>query len=139
MMGDALAASGVIKLISESAFGAVTHWPWPVAAAAIVIGYLYVHYGFASMTAQVTALYPTFLAAGLAAGAPPMFVALALAFFSNLDAGLTHYGTGSAPVFFGAGYVSQAAWWRFGFIISLVNVIVWLGIGPLWWRLLGLW
>jgi len=139
MMGDALAESGVIKLISESAFGAVTHWPWPVAAAAIVIGYLYVHYGFASMTAQVTALYPTFLAAGLAAGAPPMFVALALAFFSNLDAGLTHYGTGSAPVFFGAGYVSQAAWWRFGLIISLVNVIVWLGIGPLWWRLLGLW
>jgi DASS family divalent anion:Na+ symporter len=25
-----------------------------------------------------------------------------------------------------------------GFIISLVNLVVWLGIGPLWWKLIGL-
>jgi hypothetical protein len=60
------------------------------------------------LTGHVTALYPAFLAATLAAGAPPMMAALALAYFSNLNAAMTHYGTGSAPVFFGAGYVRQA-------------------------------
>ena len=99
--------------------------------------YLYVHYAFASMTAHVMALYPGFLAAAVASGAPPMQAALALAVFSNLDAGLTHYGTGSAPIFFGARYVSQAAWWKLGFQISLMNVVIWLGVGSLWWKFIS--
>jgi DASS family divalent anion:Na+ symporter len=91
------------------------------------------------MTGHVTALYPAFLAATLAAGVPPVMAALVLAYFSNLNAAMTHYGTGSAPVFFGAGYVRQAEWWRLGFLISLVNLVIWLGIGPLWWKLVGIW
>jgi DASS family divalent anion:Na+ symporter len=139
MMADALLDSGVIKIVSGAVFSRMTGWPWPLAAAVLACIYLYVHYGFASMTAHVTALYPGFLAAGLVAGAPPLLMALLLAFFSNLDAAMTHYGTGSAPVYFGAGYVSQTTWWRLGFLISLVNLIIWLGVGSLWWKLLGMW
>ena len=91
------------------------------------------------MTAHITALYPGFLAAALAAGAPPLLAALALAYFSNLNAGITHYGTGSAPVFFGSGYVSQADWWKIGFLISILNLAIWLGVGMWWWKLLGIW
>ena len=82
--------------------------------AALVAAYIYVHYAFASMTAHTTVLYPGFLAALLAAHVPPLLAAFQLAFFSNLDAGITHYGTGSAPVYFGAGYVPQTTWWRLG-------------------------
>jgi DASS family divalent anion:Na+ symporter len=91
------------------------------------------------MTAHATALYPSFLAAALAAGAPPLIAALALAYFSNLNAGITHYGTGSAPVYFGAGYVKQGTWWKLGFFISLMNLVFWVGIGMLWWKLIGYW
>jgi DASS family divalent anion:Na+ symporter len=139
MMADALLDSGVIKIVSSAVFAHLTGWPWPVAAAVLACTYLYVHYGFASMTAHVTALYPGFLAAGLVAGAPPLLMALLLAYFSNLDASMTHYGTGSAPVYFGAGYVSQTTWWRLGFLISLVNLFIWLGVGSLWWKLLRIW
>jgi len=139
MMADNLNESGVIRILSNSVFGRMQGWPSMAALFALVATYLYVHYGFASMTAQVTALYPAFLTAALAAGAPPLTSALLLAFFSNLNAGLTHYGTGSAPVFFNAGYVGQAAWWKLGFVISLVNVVIWFGLGSLWWRVLGLW
>ena len=66
-------------------------------------------------------------------------IALLLAYFSNLDAGITHYGTGSAPVYFGAGYVPQITWWRLGLLISFLNLVIWLGLGPLWWKLIGLW
>ena len=139
MMADQLGQLGVIKIISGTVFSHMQGWPWMLALAVLVIAYVYVHYGFASMTAHTTALYPGFLATALAAGAPPMLAALPLAYFSNLTAGITHYGTGSAPVYFGAGYVSQATWWKFGFLISVVNLVVWLGIGPLWWKLVGLW
>jgi DASS family divalent anion:Na+ symporter len=139
MMSDAMNENGTIKLLSSGLFAAMQGWAWPMAMAALVTAYCYVHYGFGSMTGHVTALYPAFLAATLAAGVPPMMAALALAYFSNLNAAMTHYGTGSAPVFFGAGYVRQAEWWRLGFLISLVNLVIWLGIGPVWWKLVGIW
>jgi DASS family divalent anion:Na+ symporter len=139
MMSDVLNENGAIKVLSADLFAGMQGWAWPLAMAALVTAYCYVHYAFASMTGHVTALYPAFLAATLAAGVPPMMGALALAYFSNLNAAMTHYGTGSAPVFFGAGYVRQAEWWRLGLIISLVNLAIWLGVGPFWWKVVGIW
>ena len=139
MMADALTETGVIKFISSHVFALLQGWSWPVALVALVIAYLYAHYSFASMTAQITALYPGFYAAALTAGAPPLLAALPLAYFSNLNAGITHYGTGSAPIYFGSGYVRQGEWWKVGFLISLMNLAVWLGIGMCWWKLLGIW
>ena len=64
---------------------------------------------------------------------------LALAYASNLDASLTHYGTTTAPIYFGAQYVSQREWWRLGLLTSGVTILVWGTLGPLWWKLLGWW
>jgi DASS family divalent anion:Na+ symporter len=139
MMSDALNETGVIKILSGKLFGLMVGWPWMLVLAALAVSYLYLHYGFASLTAQVTALYPGFLAAALAAGVPPLLAALPLGYLSSLNASLTHYGTGSAPVFFSAGYVRQSEWWRLGFLISLVDLILWLGVGGCWWKLIGYW
>ena len=139
MMADTMNENGAIKVLSGGLFGVVHGWPWLVVSIVLVTAYCYVHYAFASMTAQVTALYPGFLAAALAGGVPPMMAALPLAYFSSLNAAMTHYGTGSAPVFFGAGYVRQGEWWRLGFLISVVNLVIWLGIGQVWWKLVGMW
>lgn len=139
MMADQLNELGAIKVLSGKLFGMMQGWPWMLVLAALVASYCYIHYGFASMTAHITALYPGFFGAALASGAPPLLSALALAYFSNLNAAMTHYGTGSAPVYFNAGYVRQGDWWLYGFLISLVNLAIWLGIGPLWWKLIGIW
>ncbi len=139
VMAEALNEQGVITVLLTPVFGHMHSWPWAVSLAALAALYLYAHYGFASMTAHVTALYPGFLGAALATGAPPMLAVLPLAFLSNLNAGITHYGTGSAPVYFSPGFVSQNTWWTLGFVISLVNLAVWLGVGLVWWQLIGLW
>jgi len=139
MMSDALNEGGTIKILSASLFGTLHGLPWLALLVILSLTYLYIHYAFASMTAHATALYPGFLAALLAGGVPPMLASLVLAYFSNLDAGITHYGTGSAPVFFGPGYLTQREWWRVGFIVSVVNVTIWLVGGLAWWKLIGLW
>lgn len=139
MMADNLRQAGVVTILSNGVFRYVHGWSWIVALIVLVALYLYIHYGFASMTAQVTALYSPFLIAALACGANPIISALALAYFSNVNAAMTHYGTGSAPVYFGTGYVSLSTWWRIGFLLSLVNLAIWLGVGLLWWKLLGWW
>ena len=72
-------------------------------------------------------------------GAPPLLAALTFGFFSSLNAATTHYGTGPAPIVFGAGYLTQTEWWRIGFLISLVHLAIWLPLGFLWWKAIGLW
>jgi DASS family divalent anion:Na+ symporter len=139
MMADELNAGGAVKVASEALFGRLAGLSWLAGLLVLILVYLYIHYAFASMTAQVTALYPAFLTAALALGAPPLVAALPLGYFSNLNAGLTPYGTGSAPVFYGAGYVGEGEWWRIGFLVSLVNLVVWLGVGGVWWKVIGIW
>ena len=84
-------------------------------------------------------MYAAFLAVAVAVGTPPLLAALSLAGLSNLMIPLTHYGGGAAPILYGADFVSQGKWWQLGFIITTVNVIIWLGIGAIWWKVIGLW
>lgn len=109
------------------------------AVALSFIIYLYSHYFFASMSAHVTSMYAALITLGAAAGAPPFVSAFVVAMASNICGCLTHFGTGPAPVYFGAGYVPQKTWWILGFCISLIHVVVWLGIGGVWWAFLGYW
>ena len=57
---------------------------------------------------------------------------------SALMGGITHYATGPAPIYYGAGYSPQGTFWSLGFVVSVINMIVFLGIGAFWWKLAGL-
>uniref|UniRef100_A0A803PTQ4 Dicarboxylate transporter 1, chloroplastic n=1 Tax=Cannabis sativa TaxID=3483 RepID=A0A803PTQ4_CANSA len=112
---------------------------WQLSFGILVLLYFYSHYFFASGAAHIGAMFTAFLSVASALGTPPYFGAMVLAFLSNLMGGLTHYGIGSAPVFYGANYVPLGKWWGYGFLISVVNIIIWLGIGGVWWKFIGLW
>jgi divalent anion:Na+ symporter, DASS family len=112
---------------------------WVMAFGILSLVYFYSHYFFASNTAHVSSMYAAFLAVAIAVGTPPVLAALVLAFFSNLFSSMTHYGTGPAPVYFGYGYVTMNDWWRLGFIVSVVNIVIWAVVGGVWWKVLGLW
>lgn len=101
-----------------------------------VVYYIF-HYLFASATAQISAMYASFLVVLLQAGAPAMSAALLLAFLSSLSAVVTHYGNGPAPILFGTRYVTLSVWWRIGALMSIIYLLIWLGIGGLWLQWLG--
>ena len=113
--------------------------PWLTVFVITLVIYFYAHYFFASTTAHALALYGPFIALLVGVGAPAAVVVYSLLFVNNLQAGLTHYGTTTSPVIFIEGYVSLADWWRVGFYASVLNLSIWLGIGVLWWNVLGLW
>ncbi|KAK7261534.1 hypothetical protein RIF29_27848 [Crotalaria pallida] len=112
---------------------------WQLSFGILVLLYFYSHYFFASGAAHIGAMFTAFLSVATALGTPPFFGAMVLSFLSNLMGGLTHYGIGSAPVFFGANYVPLVQWWGYGFFISIVNIVIWLGLGGIWWKAIGLW
>ncbi len=107
------------------------------AMAILTLVYLYSHYFFASTTAHITAMFAAFYTVGIALGAPPMLFALILAASSSLMMTLTHYATGTAPVIFGSGYATLGEWWKVGFVMSVVNLGVWIAVGLVWWKVLG--
>ena len=139
MMATQLGELGLLDWFSDRVSGVLPGGHWLPAFLSLILIYFYSHYFFASNTAHVSAMYAPFLVLALAVGTPPLLAALVLAFFSNLCASMTHYGTAPAPILFGSGNVEIGTWWKLGALISVLNITIWLGVGSLWWSLLGLW
>ncbi len=137
-MAEYLDKFGMMTWLGTQAQIMVAPLPQTWAIIALIGFYFYIHYFFASMTAHVSAFYGTFLVVMLSSGMQPIPAALSLAFASCLSGCLTHYGTGSAAAFFGSRYVTVTEWWRNGFIMALVHIVIWGGGGWIWWSYLGL-
>ena len=138
-LAGALNKLGLIAWFAKMIAGGISGVPWMTALGILLVAYMYSHYAFASLSAHVTAMYAAFLAVAVAAGSPPFLAAMGLGVISGLMGGLTHYATGPAPIYFGAGYIPQGTWWKIGFIMSVVNMIIFIGLGGVWWKMLGLW
>lgn len=139
MMASFLNELGLIPWVTKQAQGLVGGISWNIAFPVLCLIYFYSHYLFASQTAHVSSMYAAFLAVSVAVGTPPLLAALVLGFASNLFSSLTHYGSGPAPVLFGSGYVELGTWWKLGVVTSVINILIWLMVGGLWWKALGLW
>ena len=92
-LGKALNDTGVTTAFAKWVASAFSDTSWVTLFAVALLVYFYAHYAFASITAHILAMYPAFLAVLAAKGAPLGLVAYAFACFTNLAAGLTHYGT----------------------------------------------
>jgi len=138
-MAGFLSKLGLVAWFSKLMAAQVSGIAWPVAMVALILVYVYSHYAFASLTAHITAMYAAFCAVMVAAGAPAYLVALAMAYMSNICMSITHYGGAPAPIIYGAGYIDQPTWWKLGFFTSIINLIIWVGVGGVWWKVIGLW
>ena len=138
-MADYLNVLGVVPWVGRVMASAVQGWSWVAAFALLALVYFYVHYLFASNTAQITAMYAVFLTTSIAAGAPPLFAAMMLAYIGNLFGALTHYASGPCGVFFGSGYIKTSEWFRTAFIMSIPVLLIWGVIGTGWMKLVGIW
>ena len=141
MMASFLNKLGLIGWFSDMLGSGIknTGMGWVGASALLLLIYMYAHYMFASTTAHITAMLGAFYAAGLFLGAPPMAFGLMIAAVSSLMMTLTHYATGTAPVIFGSGYTTLGEWWKAGFVMSVVNLLVFVVVGGIWWKALGYW
>jgi DASS family divalent anion:Na+ symporter len=112
---------------------------WPIGLGILILLNFFIHYIFASTTAHISALFSMLVGVAISAGSPPALSVLLMAFSSNLCAGITHYGTGPGPIYFGEGYVSLKDWWIVGGKLGFAYLLIWGIFGPIWWKLIGLW
>src|SRR5262249_40415409 len=138
-LAEALGETGITKRFAETAANFTVGWRWWAGLVLLALVYFYAHYAFSNISAHALAMETPFLLVILAVGARPVLGVLLLAYFSNLSASLTHYGTTPGPIYFGAYYLSQQTWWKLGLVASIPNILIWSTIGAAWWKVLGLW
>jgi L-tartrate/succinate antiporter len=86
----------------------------------LVVLFFLFHYFFASVTAHTVALLPLFLGVAMNLLPETMIQPLAMLLVGSLGLMgiLTPYATGPSPIWYGAGYISQAMWWKLGAIFG---------------------
>jgi len=123
-----VAMAGGLKKVGylDWAAGLISTWleglsPSIVVLVLVVLFFLF-HYLFASVTAHVVALLPLFIGIGVNLIPADMVHSLALLLVGSLGLMgiLTPYATGPSPIWYGAGYISQAKWWMLGAIFGAI-------------------
>ncbi len=132
---DALAEWGITAWLGQTLVEALEGVPLAFAGTLVVASYALVHYGVASQTAHVLALFGVFLGAATDIGLPATAIAMQLAWASNYLGCTTTYGTSVAPPYFALGFLSQGRWMGEGALLLLIHWVVFIGIGGLWLRL----
>ena len=107
----------------------------------IVLGviYFYSMYGFSMLTAHIVAMAVPFLAVCAAVSDYGFLAAAIFAYFSCLCGCTTNYSSGPVIIYFGLSYVEAPKWFSIGFFVSLFHLTIWLGVGLVWWKILGWW
>jgi len=96
-----------------------------------------VHYMFASLTAHTTALLPVMLTVIVAMPDVPIgLLSLLLCYTLGLMGILTPYATGSAPIYYGSGYVTRREFWTLGVIFGAIYLLALLVLGVPYLRVL---
>lgn len=139
-MSAMLNKRGIVRWLATTISGMITGAGLSAAPAFfLLLGiYTFSHYAFASQVAHLSALYVPFIAMMVQTGTPPVVAVLALAVASNIFASLTPYASAQAPVFYGGGYVTLKDWYKLGIIFLVFNLGIWISVGAVWWKVLGL-
>ncbi|BAK74528.1 MAG: DASS family sodium-coupled anion symporter [Arcobacter sp.] len=92
----------------------------------LLVLFFLLHYFFASVTAHVTALVPIFMTIAASLLAPEQLVPFTVILAGSLGVMgiITPYATGPSPIWYGAGYISQARWWGLGAIFGALYLAV---------------
>ena len=127
-----LNALGFMAVAAGGMAARLTGLSWPLVYVALVLIYVLVHYLFVSQTAHMLALYGVFLSVGVEAGVPAALMAYMLLFASNFFAAITPQGSSANAIFVGSGYLEQRQIYRYGGLVTVLNLIVYLVIGTPW-------
>lgn len=137
-LASALNQLGFIKWMNTGLTAYFAGVDWLVALVGLGVLYLYLHYMFATCSAHIFALYIPFVSIAIGAGAPPVFACLLFGILTNIMWGLTEYGGGPGPIYFGQGYFTRPRFYAVGFVVVTINLIITMGVGLFWWKAIGL-
>jgi L-tartrate/succinate antiporter len=129
-MAEGLSKVGFLAWFGSRAATYMTRIPLVPMLIGAVTAFFVIHYLFASITAQTTALLPVFLLALLSVpGVAARAITLVLLYSLGLMGVLTPYASGPAPIWYSSGYIPTKDFWRLGAIMGALYLAVLLAVG----------
>ena len=138
-MANMLADYGFIQWFVDGVKDTVSGYSGLITIILLALFYFYSMVAFSMLTAHIAAMVAPFLIVCSATDAPPMVAVAIFAYFSCLCGCTTNYSSGPVIIYYGLGYEKASRWFQIGFILSLSHIVIWLGVGFPWWKLLGWW
>jgi L-tartrate/succinate antiporter len=124
-LADGLSRVGFLPWFATTVASSLGGLPVAVKVVLLVVVFFVSHYMFASLTAHATALLPVLLTAVVVVPDLPItVVALALSYTLGLMGILTPYATGSAPLYYGSGYIGHRDFWTLGLRFGALYLVV---------------
>ncbi|MFA9372525.1 MAG: DASS family sodium-coupled anion symporter [Poseidonibacter sp.] len=121
-MASGLKQVGYLKWAAGLIAGSLSGFEPTMIVIVLVVLFFLFHYLFASVTAHTVALLPLFLGVAVNLLPAEMIQPLSLLLVGSLGLMgiITPYATGPSPIWYGAGYISQATWWKLGAIFGAI-------------------
>ncbi len=125
-MASGLQKVGVLAWIGTNTQAMLSGMSPTALIISLLVLFFLLHYFFASVTAHVTALIPIFMAIAVNLLTPEQIVPFTIILAGSLGVMgiITPYGTGPSPIWYGAGYISQAKWWALGAMFGALYLAV---------------
>lgn len=132
-LADGLTRVGFLKWFAAGTAVALGGVPAIAKVVLVVMVFFVAHYMFASLTAHTTALLPVLLAAVVTIpDLPVRLVSLMLCYTLGLMGVISPYATGSAPIYYGSGYITRKEFWVLGVVFGAVYLALLLVVGLPW-------
>jgi DASS family divalent anion:Na+ symporter len=125
---------GFMGFLGQRIAASLGGFPAVVAALALILAYVLLHYVFVSQTAHALALFGVFLDVGIRLGVPAAPLAFQLAFANNYFSVIAPQGSSANLLFAGSGYLSQGDLYRLGAMTTVVSMLIYLLVGTPWLR-----
>ena len=129
-LADGLSRVGFLEWFVQRASSFATKVPPGAVLTGAVALFFLIHYLFAGIAAQATALMPVFLLAIIGVpGIAPKTAALLLAYSLGLMGVISPYATGPAPIWYSSGYIATKDFWKLGAIMGAIYLGLLLAVG----------
>ena len=130
-MSTELNRLGFMSYLGDLIAGGLEDLPWPALYVCLVTTYVAIHYLFVSQTAHMMALFGVFLGIAIPQIPGPL-IAMMLLLATNFFSVITPQGSSSNVLFAGSGYITSREIYKYGGLITAVNLLIYLVIGSPW-------
>jgi L-tartrate/succinate antiporter len=123
-LADGLGRVGFLPWFAATVGASLGGLPGAGKVVVLVVVFFVGHYMFASLTAHTTALLPVLLTVVVSLPDVPVAVlALSLSYTLGLMGIISPYATGSAPLYYGSGYLGHRDFWLLGLLFGAVYLV----------------